>query len=412
MLRLGWRNLWRNRRRTWLTAGGVAFAVFLVVGTMCIQFGSYAAMEETATSLLTGHLQIQHRGYLDDARFERLVPDADRLLAAVAEVPGIVAAAPRVEAFVLASAGERSYGAQLLGIDPAAEARVVSFAQRITRGRGMAAPGDALLGEGLARNLGLAPGDEVVLLGTARQGGVAAMALTVAGLFRSGIAEVDRSLLLAPIDEVREAFDLNTAAHSVVVRTAHLGAVDRAAARVRDAVPARWGRDGDTPIAVRPWHELLPELRQAIEVDRISGALFYWLVMILVTLSVVNAFIMTVFERTREYGMLLAVGLRPGRIMAMLQWEAALLWLLGAAAGLAAALLLVAVLSRTGIYLGAEMERLAAEMYMPARLYPTLTASALLTAPLVMLVGTQLAAVLPALRIRRLKAVEAMRVAE
>jgi ABC-type lipoprotein release transport system permease subunit len=103
--------------------------------------------------------------------------------------------------------------------------------------------------------------------------------------------------------------------------------------------------------------------------------------------------------------------MRPARIMMMLQWEAILLWLIGAAAGLALAVALVAWLSRTGIYLGADMERLATEMYLPTRLYPVFTAEALTTAPLVMLLGTQLAALLPSLRIRRLAPVDALRVA-
>jgi len=164
-------------------------------------------------------------------------------------------------------------------------------------------------------------------------------------------------------------------------------------------------------VVVRTWSEMLPDLRQAIEIDRVSGALFYWLVMILVAFSVVNTFIMTVFERTREFGMMLAVGMRPFGIVGMLQWEAAFLWAIGTAVGLLLAVALVAWLSGVGIYLGADIERLASEMYMPARLYPTFAVEALTTAPLVMFLATQLAAVLPSLRLRRLQPVTALRMA-
>jgi ABC-type lipoprotein release transport system permease subunit len=118
-----------------------------------------------------------------------------------------------------------------------------------------------------------------------------------------------------------------------------------------------------------------------------------------------------VFERTREFGMLLAIGMWPRRIVLMLQWEALFMWTIGAGAGLALAAVLVGWLSRTGLYLGAAMEQMASEMYMPARLYPVFTAEALLTAPLVLLAGTQLAAMLPSLRIRRLAPMAALRVA-
>ncbi|MEQ8912139.1 MAG: FtsX-like permease family protein [Pseudomonadales bacterium] len=413
---MGWRNLWRNGRRTWLTAGGVAFAVFLVVAFMCVQLGSYATMEQTATSLLTGEIQVQHRRYLDDPRLEHAIDDADHLAARVAAEPGVAAVAARAEAYALASVGERSFGAQVIGIDPGAEAGVVTLAKQIFEGRLLSATQEGVLGAALAKNLGVGVGDEVVVLGSGLEGGVAALALTVVGLFRSGIAELDRALLLAPIADVRQAFDLEAGAHRLVIRAERGASVDAVAAALQRALPPTWPAVPEAvadaePLAVRTWQDLLPELHQAIEVDRISGALFYWLIMILVTFSVVNTFVMTVYERTREFGVLMAMGLRPYRLMAMLQWEAALLWGLGSAVGVAAAALLIAWLSRVGIFLGADMERLATEMYLPTRLYPTFTVQALLTAPLVMLVGTQLAAALPAWRLRRLNVVDAMRAA-
>lgn len=413
-LRVGWRNLWRNRRRTALTAGGVAFAVFLVVSSMCLQFGSYAMQEQTATALLTGHLQLLNARFPEEQDLEAKLPDATVLARRVAGVPGVTAVAPRIETFALASAGERSFGAQLLGVDPAAEREVVDFHERIIAGEQLAGPEQAVLGEALARNLGVGVGGEVVLLGNAEHGGVAAMVVTVSGLFRTGMAELDRSVLLADIDGVRQAFELGDSAHRLVVRTEDLDEVERIAADLRERLPERWpeGSARTVPLEVQSWSQLLPELRQAIEIDRLSGQFFYWIIMILVAFSVVNTFIMTVFERTREFGMLLAIGMRPPRIMLMLQWEALFMWMLGAGLGLGFAVALMGWLNETGLYLGEAMEELASQMYMPSRLYPVFNAEALLTAPLVLLAGTQLGAVLPSLRIRALSPVAALRVAE
>lgn len=410
---LGWRGLWRNLRRTALTAAGVAFAVFLVVSAMCIQLGSYATMQETATALLVGHAQVQNAAFSGDERVEDNLSDAAELMRRVAAVPGVVAVAPRVEAFALASAGERSFGTQVVGVDPHAESRVVTFEDRVYAGAGLRSADDGIIGEALARNLGVGLGDEVVLLGNASRGGVAAMVLTVRGLFRTGIAEIDRSLLLADIAAVRDAFGLADRVHRLVLRTDDLSRVEATAGRVRRALPARWPEAADQPatLAVRTWSDVMPDLRQAIEIDRLSGQLFYWIIILLVAFSVVNTFIMTVFERTREFGMMLAIGMRPLRIIVMLQWEAAFMWAIGTGIGLALAVLLIAWLSQSGIYLGAELERMASEMYMPTRLYPTFTGEALLTAPLVMFLGTQIAAVLPSLRLHRLRPVDALRVA-
>ena len=406
-VRVGWRNLWRNRRRTWLTAGGVAFAVLLVVAAMCVQLGSYVVMEENATSLLTGHIQIQSAAYVDNDRLENTLTDASMLRRQVSAVPGVVAVAPRVEIFALASAGERSFGTQLLGVDPPAEARVVKFQERIVAGRSISAGSEGLLGEGLARNLGVRLGDEVVLLGAAKEGGVGALVLEVVGLFRSGQSELDRSVIWAPLPVVQNAFGLGDEVHTLALRTSNLTDVDVVVSRIAASLPTVLA-DGTRP-TIRPWPELLPDVRQAIAVDRVSAAFFYWIIMILVAFSVVNTFIMTVFERTREFGVLLAIGMRPARIMAMLQWEAFFVWLVGAGLGLGLALLLVLWLMQVGIPLGGDLEALSSRMYMPTRLYPAFTLEALTTAPVVMLAGTQLAALLPALRVRRLLPAAALR---
>jgi len=144
-------------------------------------------------------------------------------------------------------------------------------------------------------------------------------------------------------------------------------------------------------------------------VDKIGGQIMYWIIMVLVMFSVVNSFIMTVFERTREFGMMLAIGMRPRAIVAMLQWEALFLWVIGTAIGAGLASLLIIWLHDVGIYLGEQMEDYAKQFYMPARLYPGFSPEVLTVAPLAMLVGTQLAAMIPSLRIRRLRPVVALR---
>jgi putative ABC transport system permease protein len=400
-IRIGWRNLWRNRRRTWLTAGGIAFSIFLVASFMALQVGQYDVMMENATALMSGHVQIQNREYLDDARFEHTIEDAERVVEVVRTTPGVLSVAPRVETFALASVGERSFGAQLLGIDIAVELETVRFVKMIREGRTLDGPDDVVLGATLARNLGAAVGDEVVVLGSGREGGVAAMVLKVVGLLETGMADLDRVLMLAPIEPVREAFGLGDEVHSLVIRTED---VSRAPSLVR-ALSASLP---DT-LEVRNWDRVLPELKQGIEVDRIGGRIMYGIIMALVVFSVVNSFIMTVFERTREFGMLLAIGMRPMRIILMLQWEALFVCLIGIAIGLTLAVGLTLWLMDVGIYLGEAMQDYARQFYMPDRMYPALSPGVLAVSPAVMLIGTQLAALLPALRIRSLKPVEALR---
>ena len=403
-MRIGWRNLWRNARRTWLTAGGIAFAILLVVFSMALQFGSYAGMTENATSLLTGHLQIQNPAYVNDQRVEYTIADATIVRRQIEATPGVLAVAPRVEIFALAldAEGERSSGVQIMGVDVAAELSTVRFLKMVKQGRVLQSADEAVIGATLARNLGLDVGDELLLLGSAKQGGMAALALRVVGLFESGMAELDRGLLFAELEAVQNAFELGDEVHTFAIKVVDLESIDTTLGMLRREIV----RDD---VVIRHWEEVLPELQQAIELDRVSGQFLYWMIMILVVFSVVNSFIMTVFERTREFGMLLALGTRPAGIVALVLWEALFMWMLGALIGLSLATGLLWWLADVGIYLGAAMEEFSAQFYMPSRIYPALTADAMLTAPLVMLIGTLLAALVPALRIPLMQPVEALR---
>ena len=396
---LAWRNLWRNRRRTWLTAGGIAFAVWLLVVSVSMQDGGFEVMIDNSARLLVGHVQLQHPDYHDDPALEHVLDDVPPLAARALATPHVTAALPRAQSFALVSAGERSFGARVMGVDPAAEARASSLPGMVIEGRYLQGPGEAFLGEVLARNLDLGVGDEVVMLGTAREGGVAAAVARVVGLYSTGQAELDRSLVQIPLDDFRVGWNLgDTAAHALVLL------VDRAgnSGGVAAALDA-----GD--IAALDWRALMPEAEQTVEIKRLSTRLFFALIALIVTFSVVNTFMMTVFERTREFGMLMALGMRPGALVRQLCTEALWLGLFGIALGLALSFAMVAVLASVGIPLPDDAAEIMARYNMPDRMFPVFSLWAAAFAALVMLAGVQLAVLVPALRLRRLRPVDALR---
>lgn len=400
---VAWRNLWRNRRRTWLAAGGVAFATGLILFSMSLQVGGYVAQVESATAFFAGQVQVQRRDYLDEARVERAIGGAGSLLRTLEARADVLAAAPRVEAFALASVGERSFGVRLLGVDAQRERRLARWLERISAGRMAAAPDEAVLGSALARNLGAGLGDELVLLGAAKEGGVAAMAVRVTGLFDSGIRELDRGLMLAPLEAVQSAFGLDDEVHTLVVR----GADATGSGALAEALNAELPATGE--LLARDWSAVLPELHQGIELDRWGSVFLYGIIIIVMTFSVVNTFIMTVFERTREFGMLRAIGMRPGILMGMVQLEALCIWLLGVGLALTVLVPLIGWASAYGIPLGEDVQAIAQDLFMPQRLHPRLSLAVLLTGPLLMLAGVQLAALVPSLKIRKLAPVAVLR---
>ena len=402
---LAWRNLWRNRLRTTLTAGGIAFAVTLIVAAYSLQGGAMDAMADHATQLLSGHLQIQNPAYADDPSLRRLVPDATAMARALKSVPGVTAVAQRAVGFALVSVGERSYGAQVMGVDPQQEPAVSSLANLVVKGRYIAGPDDALLGSVIARNLDIDVGDEFVLLGSKLDGSVAALSLHVSGIVESGSAELDRTLVQVQLAAFQDEFGLGDQAHMVVARVSdfeHVGATLPAV----EAAIAPLG----TASVVLPWQRLMPEVAQTMQLKRASSLVMLSLIAVLVTFSIFNSFMMTVFERTREFGMLLAIGMRPAGIIGVLQIEAAWLALLGAGIGLVVGGAVMTATQHVGIPLGQMAGELARRFNLPDRIYPPLNVGAMLAAPLLMLLATQLAALIPALRIRTLAPVDALRV--
>ena len=238
------------------------------------------------------------------------------------------------------------------------------------------------------------------MLGSGPEGGVAALALTIVGIFETGQVELDRSLVEVPLNVFQAGFFLDDEVHQISVKLDDPGALEDVTARIRPRLP---------PAAViRPWQELMPDVVQAIALDRASARMFYGILTLVVLFSIVNTFIMTVFERTREFGMMLAIGMRHWRIIAMLQLEALWMALLGGALGCVLAVPMLAWLKLVGIPI-AGMEELMGGFAFPDRLRADISLLEMAVIPLVFVLGCQVSALLPALRLRKLSPVEALR---
>jgi len=226
-------------------------------------------------------LQIQNPAYADDPSLRRLVPDATAMARALKSVPGVTAVAQRAVGFALVSVGERSYGAQVMGVDPQQEPAVSSLANLVVKGRYIAGPDDALLGSVIARNLDIDVGDEFVLLGSKLDGSVAALSLHVSGIVESGSAELDRTLVQVQLAAFQDEFGLGDQAHMVVARVSdfeHVGATLPAV----EAAIAPLG----TASVVLPWQRLMPEVAQTMQLKRASSLVMLSLIAVLVTFSI------------------------------------------------------------------------------------------------------------------------------
>lgn len=397
---IAWRNLWRNRRRTLFTAGSIAFACLLLIFSRSLQLGSYRGMIDAATDLVSGHAQVQRAEYFDDPRLRYRIAGTAELSRELSSVPGVAQVAARAQAFALLSVDERGFGAEVLGVEPAAELEISSLPGSLAEGRYLESGNEAYIGRTLARNLGAGLGDELVILGSGPEGGVAALAVTIVGVFETGQVELDRGLVQVPLDTFQAGFYLDDESHQLVIKVDNLERLDAVAQSIRERLPQ--------DLVLRTWQELMPDVVQAIALDRASARMFYTILTLVVLFSIVNTFIMTVFERTREFGMLLAIGMRPWRVIGMLQLEALWIALLG---GLAAGLLAVpmlAWLSLVGIPMEGAEEMMGGFAF-PSHLRGDISLRELGIIPFVFVAGCQVSALLPGLRLRKLDPVEALR---
>jgi len=405
--KMAWRNMWRNTRRTILTICAIAFASLLLVFMLSFQFGSYETMINTAVKIHTGHLQIQAKDYQEKKNIRLVVATPTNVAAVLEKVPQVRSYTFRGQAFSLVSSNERTYGALVTGIDPEREAAVSRLKSLIRKGGYLT--GDdtdqALIGKILARNLRVDVGDELTVLGQGRDGSIAATVVKIKGIYSSGIDDFDRAAIHIPLKTFQEVYSMQGAVHEVVIIAASLADVAEIKASIKSALSAD---DYKSRLKVLDWNELMPGLRQSIEMDLISGLIFYLLLVLVIAFSILNTFLMAIFERTREFGVLMAIGTTPNRLTKLLLIESLSITFIGIVAGMIIGSLLTIYFQIHGIDISGASELLK-QFGISGRMYPKLSWISALSGPLAVLIITFFAALYPALKVQRMQPVQAMR---
>jgi ABC-type lipoprotein release transport system permease subunit len=359
LLRLALRNLRRQARRSLLTAAAIVLGLALQVFSRSLADGAHETWIDAAVRLASGHVAIQHPDYLP----RRVIEDrlsggaADAAMRAVGD-PAIarlvVAAAPRLEVRGLASSPRGAVPAMILGIDPATDNLFSDLARRGTAGRALQA-GDRLaayVGEGLARRLKLDVGSRLVLTAQAADSSIAGQLVRIVGTFRTGVPEVDDGVLQMPLAVAQEWLGVgrDVSGVAVLLRSSY------DAPRVVDALRTALA-DAGAPLAVRGWRETSPELDSAVRIDDYGDYVFHAVLLLIVALAIVNTILMAVLSRTREFGILRALGLRRRDVAGLVVIEGTLLTLAGGIVGLGVGLGGTWLFFRNGLDVSVFMER-------------------------------------------------------
>jgi len=330
---IAWRNIWRNRRRTLITAASVFFGVIFAAVMSSMQEGSYGKMIDNVVKFYSGYLQVQQEDYWDNRTINNTFLLTDSLLREVEEVPRVTGTAPRLESFALASSEELTRGVAVIGIDPVREAAITDPAKWIISGRYLT-PGDSglLIGDELASYLRISIGDTLVLLGMGYHGVSAAGKYPVRGIFRYPLPKFNREFVYLDLRQAQELYWAPGRITSLVVMVRDHYDMPEVRRALRERIRP--------PLRVMSWDEMQPELVQIIASDRMGGRIFKAILYIIIGFGILGTVIMMFSERKRELAVMIAIGMQKRTLAAVLFLETLYIALLGVLTGLLASLVI------------------------------------------------------------------------
>lgn len=399
--RLAFRNVFRNLRRTGIVTAAIAVGVGGTLLTMALNFGLMVQMVDTAIGTDLGHVQVHGAGFDRDPGLDVRMGAASRVgREVIGEAPGVRAWSPRIRSEALVFSPRASAGVTLIAVDPQREAEVSTIAASLTAGQYLGeTKRRVLLGEKLARRLGVAVGDKLVVSAQDTSGDMTGEAFRVGGLFRTASTAVDEGVIYLSLPEASAMLGLD----DEISEFALLASDRTVADSLRDALVAELG-DG---FEVRTWGELQPLLVYMIEMFESMGWVIYAVVFVAMTFGIANVLLMSVHERIREIGIVMAIGMRPSRVVAMVLAEGALLSALGLAFGLLATAGLLWVF-RDGIDLSVWEAGLSA-YGIGNRIVPVVRPADLIAPVVTAILTAFVASLWPALRAARISPADAVR---
>ncbi|MDX1429031.1 MAG: FtsX-like permease family protein [Rhodothermales bacterium] len=406
LLKLAWRDIWRNRRRSLITMSAIVFALLIITMAHSIQNGTYDAMEEVAVRVFMGDVQIHRTGYYDERTFSYSIETDERNWAAFLDsLDWVDAWSMRLSGFGLMSSDSSSVGGMIVGIDPEREYDVSTFPARPVAGERLAADDDqrVLLGRTLARNLDVTVGDTVVVLTQGYRNAMGADLYVVKGLLRTGNPDVDRSMMVMNLDDAQFLFSMENRFTELVLRTDDFRRAPSFADRAGAALD-------DGAFEVMPWTELMPEIQQARALDDVGNYIFYMFLLLMVGFEIFNTTMMSVMERVREFGVMMSIGMKPRTATALVAVEMVIKVALAACLGLLLAAALITYFRANPIPLSQELRDMYETFGFTVEGFSFSASRRIFVQPLMWVGSIALAALAyPMLRIHRFTPIEALR---
>lgn len=406
-IKMAWRNMWRNWRRTVIATVAIVLSMFLLIFFQAFMDGMDQSIYGNTVRLYGGNVLIHAPGYRDKSTRLPMLPvaNADDILAAVRSQPNVLAASRRINTSGLISNRSASQAVNITAIEPEIEAPISLVAENLTMGRFLTAEdGDNIvIGQALADHLNVTVGDRVSLLGRRKDESMRQRSMTVVGIFDLGLGDAEKGLVFMNLPPAQTLYNLRGEVTEVTVVMEKIGQEE---ALIDNIAPQFPNHEVDSIYTLRP------EFGEALDIDRVIGLILGGILLLMGAVGILNLMLMAVFERTREMGVLAALGLKGRQIMGLFVLEGALIGLLGAVIGCLITWLLIMWIGRTGIDFSSIYTDLdqAGELYalMGTQLYPAVSAATIVIYGFAAVIVGALAALYPAWKAARREPAESL----
>jgi ABC-type lipoprotein release transport system permease subunit len=401
LLSLAWRNIWRNKRRSLIIISAIAVGLLCGLFASAVMFGMGDSLINSTIDRDLGHIQIHTKSFEDDKLLTDTIPHTASILYEVKSQPNVTGASARLIIEGMISSATSSSGVRITGIIPSDEKNITTVHQKIVSGTYFESEdaNQILMGQKLAENLGVRERSRVVLSFQGLDGTIIYGAFRVTGIFKTESAIFDRSTVFIIEDDLLTLLDSEPIYHEVAIRVNSVQNVDSLYASLQSNY---------AHLSVQNWRELAPELKMMDEMMGLQLNIFLGVILFSLLFGITNTMLMSVLERVREFGVLMAIGMKRSRVFLMIILETIVLSFIGGIVGIALALITIAYFNVAGIDLSAFAAGLS-EFGLEAVLYPVLPIYFYASITVMILFTAVFSAVYPAIKAIRLKPVTAIR---
>lgn len=400
---LAWRNIWRNKRRTLIAASSVFFAVLLALVMRSLQYGSYDFMIDSALRMYTGYMQIHGKGYWDDRSLEKSFTDYRSLINKIEEIEHVELAIPRLENFLLISSKEITKIASVICIDPIKEDSMTRLKKKLIEGRYINNEDQGILiAEGLARLLKVRTGDTITLYGQGIYGLTVAVNCPVIGVVQFTLPDINNTFVYMPLNFGQTLFGMEDRITTISIMLDNPREMDRVYEKVKLLIT------GD--LELMKWEELLPELVQGIQLDNVGGMIMLFILYLIIAFGILGTIMMMTAERTKEFGILVSIGMKKSRLDLITTLESVFISLLGAITGVIVSIPILFYLHHNPIRLTGELAEISLKFGVEPILPFSVEPKIFFAQTGIVLIIALITAIYPVNYIRKIKPIEAMRI--